>query len=154
MTVHVIGIGSEHGADRLGLAVVDYLERTGAAGRGVCLHRCHAPGRELRALLHGAPAVILIDAVRGPGAPGTVLHPSRHDLARLPAAASTHEMGVAELLALMEALSELPPWLHIVGVNVGERPSARLPGEWVRAGAGAVCALLRERRNPPSAPST
>lgn len=115
----VIGIGQEfQGDDAAGLLIarrlremlgaeVAILEKSGAAG-------------DLLAAWQDAEAVILADAVRGGGPPGKIYRFPVHEAA-LPAelfpAASTHAWGLAQAVALGQALQQLPPFLVVYGLE-------------------------------------
>jgi hydrogenase maturation protease len=115
----VLGIGQEfRGDDAAGLLIarrlrerlgpeVAILEKSGAAG-------------DLLAAWEGADAAILVDAVRGGGPPGRIYRFPVHEAA-LPAelfpAASTHAWGVAQAVALGQALRQLPPFLVVYGLE-------------------------------------
>jgi hydrogenase maturation protease len=74
----------------------------------------------LLAAWNGADAIILADAVRAGGPPGKIYRFPVHEAA-LPAelfpAASTHAWGIAQAVALGQALQQLPPFLVIYGIE-------------------------------------
>ncbi|MGP8107044.1 MAG: hydrogenase maturation protease [Desulfobaccales bacterium] len=87
---------------------------------------------DLLAAWDGAGAAILADAVRGGGPPGKIYRFPVHEAA-LPAelfpAASTHAWGIAQAVALGQALRQLPPFLVVYGIEaqdfgIGQRLSA------------------------------
>jgi hydrogenase maturation protease len=112
-----IGVGSDWaGDDAAGLAVLRALAGRLPPG---------AAGEELRrdptALLErwrGAAAVVLVDAVRGCGPPGS-LH--RFDASREPipaaAGAGTHSLGFAAAIELGRRLGELPESVVAIGIE-------------------------------------
>jgi hydrogenase maturation protease len=79
---------------------------------------------ELLNLWSGAPRVVLVDAMSAGAAPGTVhvlaCRDGLWDAAPPAAAASTHGLGVAEAVALGEALGNLPRELLLVGIEVAD----------------------------------
>jgi hydrogenase maturation protease len=86
---------------------------------------------DLLAAWDGADAVILADAVRAGGPPGKIYR-FRVQEAALPAelfpAASTHDWGIAQAVALGQALQQLPPFLVVYGIEgqdfgIGQTPS-------------------------------
>lgn len=118
MNLGVIGIGNPaRGDDGLGPAVLARL--AGRLPARVRRHACDGEATRLLAAWEGLARVWLIDALRGAGAPGTL---RRFDLAcgAAPprfASASTHAFGLAEALALGEALGQRPPGLVLYGIE-------------------------------------
>jgi hydrogenase maturation protease len=85
-------------------------------------------GIELLEVLLSAEAVLVIDAVSSGAPPGT-LHlipwPTPSVASRLVSSVSSHGWGVAEALALAEALGRPLPPVTILGIETGEvRPGA------------------------------
>lgn len=113
-------IGSPFGADRIGRWIAARL----AAGELVdtrCVHieYLDRPGAGLLERLRPWSRVILIDALRGGGEPGRVRLIEPQELDR-DAGLSSHGLGVAEALALGQALGELPERLYLLGIAVAE----------------------------------
>lgn len=78
-------------------------------------------GFDLVSHMEGAAHLVLLDALAGPGAPGTV-HVFRPEdvLDRNPAMdASLHDARPLEVLRVAEALGVRPPHVTVVGVVVG-----------------------------------
>jgi hydrogenase maturation protease len=124
VTTAIIGIGSPFGEDQAGWDAVDALAEEAwvqarlAAGTLV-LEKLDRPGMTLLDHLRGHAHVILIDAVlSAEHRPGTWLALQREELALLASPASSHGIGVAEALAMGEALGLLPETLEIRGVVV------------------------------------
>ncbi len=144
MRIRVIGVGTPFGDDAAGLAVAERLAR-GALPEDVEVMRCERPAAELLDHLTGAPAVVLVDALRGALAPGSVHRVPARELAG-GAALSSHGLGVAETLALAEALGRAPLRCCVVGIAAGEDPGAA-PGAGlspaVRAGVEAAVREVR-----------
>ena len=142
--VRIIGIGSPFGDDRLGWDVVDALEASGLlsgfAPAWVSANRCDRPGSALLALTQGAEAIILIDAMRTGRAPGTICRLAIHELQAAAGVVSSHGLGVAESLALGQALELLPPTVAIYGIEAQQ--TAPESGVSLRASA-AVPTLLQ-----------
>jgi hydrogenase maturation protease len=120
----VLGIGSPFGADRLGWLAVDALASAGleTSWPGLRLLKLDRPGSRLLAALDGAEQALLIDALDGPGAPGSLRRINPADLAADGAGLSGHRFGVAEALALARALGVLPPRLMLYGIQAGCGP--------------------------------
>jgi hydrogenase maturation protease len=86
---------------------VAVLEQSGAAG-------------DLLAAWQGAGAVILADAVQGGGPPGKIYRFPVHETplpAELFPATSSHAWGLAQAVALGQALRQLPPYLVVYGIE-------------------------------------
>lgn len=114
----VIGLGSPHGDDRAGWALVDLLgphpgpDAEAAAVSEPCRLLDH---------LDNCDHLILVDAARGGQAPGTVRRltcPGDDLLTSL--GRSSHGLGLGAILALGEALNRLPPRVTIFGLEAGD----------------------------------
>lgn len=125
----IVGFGSDlRGDDGVGVAVVRRLA-AGPLPEGV---RCAEIGIGGIALVHellaGCDRLVIVDAVRRGGAPGTVyvLAPVVPDLARLTAPerhdflVEAHFADPYRALVLGRALGVLPVEVHVVGVDAAE----------------------------------
>ena len=127
--VRVIGCGNpEAGDDALGLeAVRDLRDRLPEA---VDVVEAGASHRVLD-LLEGVEAVVIVDAVRGPGSgrpPGSLVRAEADERglpAELRGSLSSHGLGLAEAVGLAAAVGPLPR-VSFLGVEAGD----------VSAGAG------------------
>jgi len=111
----VVGIGQlAAGDDGVGLAVARVL-----AARGVET-RESADASVLLSLLEAGRRVVLVDAVAGAGAPGSVLQLDVGALASGPTPLSSHGIGVAEALELARTLygAQSVARVEIVGVAI------------------------------------
>jgi hydrogenase maturation protease len=135
----VIGMGAEHrGDDAAGLLVARLLRV--AAPPGVEVHESAGDAGSLLELVEGADRVVLVDAARGAGAPGTVEcvplgAPS------LPPVRSTHGMGLAEALGVASELGILPPVVRIYVVYGRSFDPGPVTAE-VAAGIDAAAELI------------
>jgi len=147
--VLVVGIGRrDRGDDAVGPAVAERARELVPPGVTV-IERGEPAG--LIGAWDGAGLVVVADAVRSGGRPGTlhVLHPGRGPLPVRTGAGGTHGFGLAEVIELGRALGRLPPGLVVVGVEaqrfgLGEpmspqvkaavEPAARAVAEAARAG--------------------
>ena len=124
MTAVVVGIGQHAaGDDGVGLVVARAL-----AARGIET-RESADASVLLPLLEAGRRVVVVDAVTGGGAPGTVSRLDAGALASGPAPLSSHGIGVAEALALAHTLygAACVARVEIVGVAI-ERPAGPVFG--------------------------
>lgn len=136
----MIGIGTAHGDDAAGLAVIEALCADGLPD-GVETRLCGNPGIDLASALHGANAAVLVDAMRSGAVPGSVERLAADALPRL-GALSSHGLGVCEGLALAAALGRSPQRLELIGI---EAANARGPGlsPAMRRGVRDATALVR-----------
>jgi hydrogenase maturation protease len=112
----VLAVGSPHGDDRAGWEVVERLRREVP---GLYAVKLHDPVSLLYQLA-GCGCLVLIDACRSGAEPGTVRRltwPAPFLERR--EGASTHVLGLANALALAEALGRLPPRVVLLCVEAG-----------------------------------
>ncbi len=142
-----IGIGSEHGGDdAAGLAVVRAL--AGRLPPGAAAEQLRRDPTALLERWRGAEAVVLVDAVRGCGSPGSV---HRFDASReplpAPAGAGTHSLGFAAAIELGRRLGELPERVVAIGIEGAEfTPGAGISAPVAAAIEPAAEAVLAELR--------
>ena len=84
---------------------------------GVEVRTCEGSVGELVDALGGATDVVLVDAVRGSGPPGTVTWCPDGALPPQVRPTGTHDMGLAEALGLIVALDQAPARLTVVGIE-------------------------------------
>jgi hydrogenase maturation protease len=117
-----VGIGSSHGDDRAGWLVADALADSTARAQTADMAEfkvCKASTpADLLDWLNGARRLIICDAVRGAGAPGT-LHRWQWPDARLGQVRSawSHDFGLAAVLELAASLGRLPPEVVVWGIE-------------------------------------
>ncbi len=117
MRLLVIGIGSPFGEDRVAWDVVDQL-REGmpeVAGYELEFQNLAHPSQLLE-LVKGYDGVIILDALID--AESGTLHRLTLDELKASERASSHQLGVAEALALARALDDLPEWVEIIGIGI------------------------------------
>jgi len=143
----VIGMGAEdRGDDAAGLLVARLLRLT--APPGVEVHESAGDAGRLLELIEGADRVVVVDAARGAGVPGTVKC-LRSDAGFKSPACSTHGLGLAEALGIASELGLLPPVLRVY-VVYGRSFEPGPPTAEVAAGIGAAADLiLRAELSPP-----
>ncbi|HEV2282054.1 MAG TPA: hydrogenase maturation protease [bacterium] len=155
----VVGVGNrDRGDDGAGLVAASRLGA--AAGVPVALLDAAGDGTVLLDAWRGADTVIVLDAMRSGAAAGTVRrldagpeHRPAEVAAHLGAGAlgvSTHGLGVAEAVALSDALGRLPRRLIILGIEGAcFDAGADLSPEVARAVDGAVRLGLEEVADVP-----
>ncbi|WP_097462000.1 hydrogenase maturation protease [Mangrovitalea sediminis] len=115
-SIRVIGVGSPSGDDQVGWHVVRSLAHQPLPST-VTLLELDRPGASLLRYLEGMDAVVLVDALRAGFEAGSVLSLTREDLLTESRIWSSHQLGVAEALALGEALDLLPTRLALIGIE-------------------------------------
>lgn len=122
----ILGIGSPAPDDRIGWEAADFLRRRYRYDEDIEVELCDRPGIGLLAYFRRASRVIIVDAMHAGLAPGDVrlLLPEQLEGA---GAFSSHDAGVAEALALADALGELPDRLVIIGIEAGGDLSDSIP---------------------------
>jgi len=138
--VRLIGVGTPHGDDAAGPAVVEALIAAGLP-EGVAATTCARPGLDLPDVLRGAQAAVLVDAMRSGRRPGSVARVAADRLGAL-RPLSSHGLGVAEGLALAEALGRCPARVEVVGIE-GECRDGDGLSPAVRRGVGRAASLVR-----------
>lgn len=141
----ILGIGSPHGDDRAGwlaIAALDgALPAAERAAAGVTTLALDRPGLALLAHFHGTRRAVLIDALAGGHAPGTVAVADAAQLQGDARRLTTHDAGVAEALAMGNALGLLPAELTVIGIAA----QSFAPGAPLGAAAGSAAARVGQR---------
>jgi len=116
----VLGLGNPlMGDDGAGLAALEALRLEYDFGAGVELEDGGALGLALLPLVEDAGSLLVLDAVRFGGRPGTTVVREGNEIARyLSLKLSPHQAGFRETLALAGLRGNLPPRLALVGVEV------------------------------------
>ncbi|MEQ6889221.1 hydrogenase maturation protease [Halomonas sp. CS7] len=157
---YLFGLGSPHGSDRLGWLAADALQGA-LAGRDDVSVECLAQPVDL--FLHAVTAsdrLLLVDAMRGQGPPGTLrvfapgeLPESGGRLSSL-SSLSSHGLDLAGTLALAEALGLFRGGIRIIGIEMPadmpkeegpDAPAPRLDGATTRRLMEAVLGWLDGR---------
>ncbi len=118
MTVRLIAIGNPCRRDD-GAALLAAQALRKRIGSDVDIVEISGEPTALLSALEGAGAVVLLDASAAAGAPGRVrrLVPGEDRLAPEAPVASSHAFGLAQTLALAEALGALPPSIVIFAIE-------------------------------------
>lgn len=140
MRALVIGIGSPHGDDAVGLMVAERLARE-PLPEGVHVVARDRPGLSLLDDLETAPAAVIVDALRSGAAPGSVLRIPPAALAR-ERLTSSHTLRVAETLMLAVALNRPLPALRVIAIEIVETQGETLSPA-VAAAIEPACAAAR-----------
>jgi hydrogenase maturation protease len=120
--VHLIGVGSPFGDDRLGWAAAELLQRSpvlnGMEPGRIVISILDRPGAMLLAHCHNADHVIVMDAVRSGAVPGTRHRLIASDVADTRIPATSHGFGISAALRLAQALESLPDRLLLRGIEM------------------------------------
>jgi len=149
----LIGVGNpDRGDDGAGRAVARRL-----MGRDDCAFEVRESSGEATALINawtGFDDVVLVDACRGAGPPGSVHRIAPDDAERIGTLqhASTHSLGVAAAIGLARALGALPSRLVIYTIEAGHsREGEGLSPEADHAVHEVVALVMRDAHRWPSA---
>ena len=143
----MIGIGNpDRGDDGVGRVLARRLRALAAPG--IEVRECDGEATGLMAAWEGAEEVVLVDACRGAGAPGTVHRLEPDALGSLGSLrhASTHSFGVAAAVGLSRRLGRLPPRLAVYAIEGHSfREGGGLSPEVDRAATEVAALLVRDR---------
>lgn len=138
-TTLIAGIGSPHGADRLGWAVIEALQAE-VLPVPVKLVACSLP-TELTPLLLEAPRAIVIDALLGGGPAGTIHQLRTEDLPQAALRLTSHGVGLVDAVLLASALGMPADRLCVLALDVVHH-DASLDPAWIAGLVGRVRAAL------------
>lgn len=120
--LRIIGVGSPFGDDRAGWEAADMLDamlvrECADAGR-IAVKKLDRPGARLIKHLGGDDAVIIVDAIKSGGAPGSVCRYAARQLISASAGVSSHGFGVAQALSLADALGIDLRHVTVYGIEI------------------------------------
>jgi hydrogenase maturation protease len=149
--IRIIGLGNEfRGDDAVGLLAARRLRER--LDLSVDVLEAEGDGLALLDLMEGADQVMLIDAVKSGGHPGTTI---RLDLleeshwGRL-VPCSTHAIGIPEAIDLARELRRLPKQIILYGIEIGSLESGAALSASVRGGLESVVEqMLKEIEKTP-----
>jgi hydrogenase maturation protease len=114
----VVGVGNTiHSDDGAGVHALRRLQRDRRLPSDVSLIDGGTHGIELLAYLYDASRLLLLDAVDVGERPGTLVRIAGSELRGFPCGASVHQLGVADLLATLPLVSDLPREIVLLGVQ-------------------------------------
>lgn len=135
----VIGVGNAFRRDDgAGLAVAERLR--GRPGLDVATH--HGEGTGLMALWRGRARVVVVDAASSSAAPGTIHHLTPGAIPPEVRFFSSHAFGLAEAVAMSQALGELPPDFRVIAISGGDFSAGQGLTEAVAAAVETVVAEI------------
>lgn len=120
--VQILGIGSPHGADRVGWLLAERLSQQ--ADLSATVRKLSTP-LELLDHLHECQFLIIVDACRTGAVEGSVIRLNWPDRRiRAHQTLSSHGLGVGESLLLAEQLGKLPERVVLLCLEVGDQSGA------------------------------
>lgn len=137
----IAGVGSAHGADRLGWEVVDVLQQRSLPPE-VDVYHCQTPA-ELSPLLLLSKYAIVVDAMLGQGPVGKIHLFGARDLPQACFRSGVHGVGLHDAIALAITLGFDARHLAVLALDV-VRPDALWDPEWVTALEQEVLLRLAE----------
>lgn len=114
----VVGVGNLiHTDDGLGVHAIQKLQDDPRVPNDVTLMDGGTFGIELLAYLQDCRKLILLDAVDVGRGPGTLIRLTGDELRGFPCGASVHQLGVADLLATLPLVSDIPREIVLLGAQ-------------------------------------
>jgi hydrogenase maturation protease len=142
----VVGVGNpDRGDDGAGRAVARILASRNDCG--LVVRECGGEATSLMSLWTGFDDVVVVDACRGAGPPGSLHRIDPDDAERVEALqhASTHSLGVAAAIGLARALGTLPSRLVIYAIEARDcGDGERLSPEVERAVHEVVALVMQD----------
>lgn len=116
--VVVLGVGNLiHTDDGLGIHAIQKLQADPRVPKDTALIDGGTFGIELLAYLDDCSRLILIDAADVGKEPGTLVRATGEELSGFPGGASVHQLGVADLLATLPLVSDVPREIVLLGAQ-------------------------------------
>lgn len=125
----VLGIGSILMSDEgVGVRVVEKLKEEQSFPPNVEIYDGGTTGMHgLLPLIEEADHLVVVDAVNGPGEPGTIYRYSLEELKlTMPKKISAHDIGFIECLAIAELIGRLPESVIIIGIKPEDIDSRKM----------------------------
>ncbi|HPE79039.1 MAG TPA: hydrogenase maturation protease [Gammaproteobacteria bacterium] len=124
--IRIIGLGSPFGDDQVGWRVIELLQdRLDPQVDLVALDR---PGAALINWMAGVRRLVIVDALVSGHAPGHTARLTDSDLDALAGGTSSHQLDLAQTLALAGALDCLPEQVEIYGIEIDALQRTGLSG--------------------------
>ena len=143
----VIGIGSPFGDDQAGWLVAESLAesaRVAAYGKHVLVTACRTPSSELLDLLSNTDVAIVVDAVLGSGAPGTVYRIAGNYIPPfVTGILSSHGIGLQTMLELANTLERSPRVMIVNGIEAGSTVADSVMSQGVHRAVARVAEEIK-----------
>ncbi len=116
--IAVVGVGNTiRSDDGAGVHALGLLRHDPRLPAGVSLIDGGSHGIELLAYLNGVSHLLLLDAVDTGAPAGALVHMAGDELRGFPGGASVHQLGIADLLATLPLISDMPREIVLLGVQ-------------------------------------
>jgi hydrogenase maturation protease len=113
-----VGVGNiVRSDDGLGVHAIRRMQTDSRTPHDVVFIDGGTLGLELVSYVSGASHLLLLDAVDAGRSPGTLIRMDGEELRTLSGSISAHQLGVADLLAMLCLASEDPPNVMLLGVQ-------------------------------------
>ena len=114
----VVGVGNTiHRDDGAGIHALQRLHQDPRLPEGVTFIDGGTSGIDLLAYVYDCTRLLLLDAVDVGERAGTVVRMAGGELRGLPCGASVHQLGMADLLATLPLVSDVPREIVLLGVQ-------------------------------------
>ncbi|CAM3398716.1 hydrogenase maturation protease [Halomonas lysinitropha] len=130
---YLFGLGSPHGGDRLGWLAAEWLGDTLSGRHDLTVARLDQPVDLFLYAVTPRDRLLLIDAMRGQGPPGTLKVFAPAELPAAIARLSSHGLDLASTLALVEALGLFRAGIRIIGIEMPAEAGPDMPGQAMTA---------------------
>ena len=117
--IKIIGVGSQHGNDKLGFEALQLLkeDKQLSSYANVNYVSITSPGTQLIDALKETDYAIIIDAIAIHDEPGKLLKLNANEITTLNPTLSSHGLGVIESIKLGQALKQIPQNIVLMGLN-------------------------------------
>ncbi|TLF50407.1 hydrogenase maturation protease [Halomonas urmiana] len=130
---YLFGLGSPHGGDRLGWLAVEWLGDALRERDDLTVARLDQPVDLFLHAVTPRDRLLLVDAMRGQGPPGTLKVFAPAELPTAAARLSSHGLDLASTLALVEALGLFRAGIRIIGIEMPAEAGHDMPGREMTA---------------------
>lgn len=124
---YLFGLGSPHGGDRLGWLAAEWLGDALCERDDLTVARLDQPVDLFLHAVTPRDRLLLVDAMRGQGPPGTLKVFAPAELPTSAARLSSHGLDLAGTLALVEALGLFRAGIRIIGIEMPAGPAPDAP---------------------------
>jgi hydrogenase maturation protease len=130
---YLFGLGSPHGGDRLGWLAAEWLGDALRERDDLTVARLDQPVDLFLHAVTPRDRLLLVDAMRGQGPPGTLKVFAPAELPNAAARLSSHGLDLASTLALVEALGLFRAGIRIIGIEMPAEAGHDMPGHEMTA---------------------
>jgi len=140
----VMGLGNRVMTDdAVGLFALEAFGEAYELGENADLFDGGTLGLELLAYMEGYDNVLIADCIVGRGGPGEVVRVDKEDVAIVfERCLSPHQMGLKDIIAILELQQRTPKRLTVVGINGGQIDVGTEPTSAVAAAIPEAVAMM------------